>query len=390
MTRKPALSCLALAAAACGGGSLPEESARRDSAGVTIVTAPAADQALDWSWSARLRLGGADSGSHAFYAVDRSNTAVDAEGRIYVLDRQVARVVRFEPDGRVAWTAGGRGGGPGELLRPYAVAALGDGGVTVYDARKRALVPFDARGAALEQIPNPLGPVAVLAFDAQLLFKTRHYRQGASGDGYRFRLSLIGVADTALIAETPVGSTFSASFDGCGRATAQTVGPTIYAPDLPWHAHPSGIAANSTAGYVVDVYAAPGRLVRSIRRPGLGRPATRDDALAWAAANPIVLQREDAECQIPADEMVDKMGFADSVPAIADVALAPSGELWVRRWAPAAPGGPIDVHDETGAYVGTLPREFPFPLHFLPTGEPLFAERDENDVETLVVAVVRR
>jgi hypothetical protein len=84
------------------------------------------------------------------------------------------------------------------------------------------------------------------------------------------------------------------------------------------------------------------------------------------------------------------MGFADSVPAIADVALAPSGELWVRRWAPAAPGGPIDVHDETGAYVGTLPREFPFPLHFLPTGEPLFAERDENDVETLVVAVVRR
>jgi hypothetical protein len=229
-----------------------------------------------------------------------------------------------------------------------------------------------------------------VGFDARLLFRTRHYRQGASGDGYRFRLSLIGVADTALIAETPVGSTFSASSDGRGRPTARTLGPTIFAPDLRWHAHSSGIAANSKAGYVVKVYAAPGRLVRSIRRPGLGRPATRDDALAWAAANPIVLQREDAECQIPPDELVDKMGFADSVPAIADVALAPSGELGVRRWAPTAPSGPIDVHDETGVYVGTLPRESPFPLHFLPTGEPLFAERDENDVETLVVAVVRR
>jgi hypothetical protein len=107
-------------------------------------------------------------------------------------------------------------------------------------------------------------------------------------------------------------------------------------------------------------------------------------------AHPLRFLRDGAECLIPAAEVVDRTGYADSVPAIADLALAPDGALWVRRWSPTGQGGPIDVFDRTGVYLGTLPGELPFPLHFLPTGEPLFVERDTNDVERLVVATIER
>jgi hypothetical protein len=48
----------------------------------------------------------------------------------------------------------------------------------------------------------------------------------------------------------------------------------------------------------------------------------------------------------------------------------------------------IDVFDTSGVYLGTLPPEFPMPLEFMPDGKLLLVERDELDIERLVVARV--
>jgi hypothetical protein len=50
----------------------------------------------------------------------------------------------------------------------------------------------------------------------------------------------------------------------------------------------------------------------------------------------------------------------------------------------------VDVFDTTGAYVGTVPPDFPLPLHVTVAGHLLLSERDDLDVERLVVARIER
>jgi hypothetical protein len=52
--------------------------------------------------------------------------AVDAEGRIYVLDGGNARVQVFTPEGAYLQTLGSPGQGPGELAQPSNIAVVGD------------------------------------------------------------------------------------------------------------------------------------------------------------------------------------------------------------------------------------------------------------------------
>jgi hypothetical protein len=84
--------------------------------------------------------------------------------------------------------------------------------------------------------------------------------------------------------------------------------------------------------------------------------------------------------------MVEKIGYADSVPAIEDLVLAPDGSLWIQRWTHEAGTGPVDVFDPSGHYAGTLPHNVPLPLHVTSRGTVLVAERDSLDVERLLVA----
>jgi hypothetical protein len=374
----------ALAVAACGGDPGSRHHVVRDSAGVSIIVSEGPDHPLRWSWGPRLRLGGRDAGPEAFYRVSRALTAVDSAGRIFVLDPIAFRVSGFDRNGTVLWTAGARGGGPGELLQPLGVVAPGDGGAAVWDTGKNALVVFDATGTSLDQVPLPR-PAAVGRLGRSWLFELWDY----TADGLVVRLVRATPGDTAELGLPAVVRIASATFTGCGPAPRR-VGPALLSASLRWHASPAGVAVTGGRDYEIRVYRADGTLVRLVRRPGFGRAATRDDALTWARANPVRFMREGAECAISAEEMVELMGFTDSIPVLADVALAPDGALWVRRWTATSDAGPTDLYDPTGAYLGTLPAAFPFPLHFLPSGEPLFAERDADEVERLVVAGITR
>jgi hypothetical protein len=96
------------------------------------------------------------------------------------------------------------------------------------------------------------------------------------------------------------------------------------------------------------------------------------------------------ECIIEASEIVDKHTYVDTTPTIGEVALADDGSLWVRQWRMLPDSGSIDVFDAQGAYLGTLPPDFPFPIQFTPAGDLVTVKRDEMDVEWLEILRVRR
>ena len=70
---------------------------------------------------------------------------------------------------------------------------------------------------------------------------------------------------------------------------------------------------------------------------------------------------------------------------VSRLALGPDGTLWVERYDVGENPQPIDIFDPDGHYVGTLPDDSPFPVGFLPDGRILVSERDDLDVERLVV-----
>jgi len=96
-------------------------------------------------------------------------------------------------------------------------------------------------------------------------------------------------------------------------------------------------------------------------------------------------------CTIPPSEMVEKRGYAEAVPWISQVTVAPSGEVWVlRKEVGEGRPAPVDVFDSNGAYVGTLPPGAPFPLAFLDADHFGAVETDELDVSRLVIYSVHR
>lgn len=357
----------------------------QDSAGTTIVTSGATDLPLTWTVRSLFRLGGADAEPEAFYQVNARLVTVDGADNMTVADPMAARIHQFAPDGTHRWSAGSRGGGPGEFEHPSVVSATSDGALAVLDSRRRAILFFSSSGQFAGEHRAPSFAIRVAHATAGEVVERWHY----GSDGRVASLSVVTGADTLPIVRTSPVQTSTAQFAGCGPGPARQ-GPLMLAPELAWYLRDSTIAAATGPGYAIGTYDVHGRLLRSIRRALPGQAATVADAERWAADNPIIYTRGTSECRITTGEMVEKIGYADSLPAIAQVVVAPDGTLWVRRWSVTGHDGAIDIFDPAGGYVGTLPHTFPFPLHVRADGRLLYAEKDALDVERLVVGEIVR
>ena len=208
------------------------------------------------------------------------------------------------------------------------------------------------------------------------------------GGEYSYSLSLFGPTDTVALVRTAPVAAHVVQYESCGAATSfmrSSVYP-IFTPELPWHASRQSVAANGDRTYTINVFNGKGTLVRSVRRLLPVHLATAADAEAWAAANPVTFTiAGGAQCIVSPAEIVATHGFLDSVPAIVELAVADDGSVWTRRWSAVADSGLIDVFAPDGAYEGTLPNDFPFPIRFTPTGDLVTARRDSMDVERIEV-----
>lgn len=370
---------------------------RADSAGVEIVSNTGADRPLGWTIEPILTLGGADEGPQAFFGVSSAGVDVDDAGNLYILDSGNHRVLVFDREGSHLRTMGRQGSGPGEFEFGYRLAVAGDGSAAVHDFSKQGLVRFAPDGSAVEE-----WEVRGLNGDFEL---TEQGLIGVFGGGIGSAMSEEGPADsvsrrllvldglgeanpedTTFIADLRMAQTGDVSFPDCPvRLSAMT---PLLEPELVWAAGDQRLAVNAGAPYVIDVYRG-GAAASSIRRILPLRPVTTEVA-GIAAGDTMRISFGSGGCEIPPEDVAEARGFADVVPSIRRLAVAPDGMIWADRSMAGDSVATIDVFDSDGEYLGTLPDGTPFPATFRSAEELVAVEMDEFDVPSVVVYRIGR
>jgi len=388
-----AIAVLAAVTAVALGGCSSEAGAprvtRSDSAGMEIVLSTGDDTLLPWELEPLFSLGGAAAGPETFHSVVVSSVDVDAQGRIFVLDRRDHRVVAFDSQGEFLLEMGGEGGGPGEFRIPVTMDVGPDGTIAVFDFGKGHLVRFTSEGEILPESPFQINPPPgphphFRQMETAILVSARV--AVTEPDTRRQALQIMSPQDTVELADRSYPRAEMVMYRSCAGGLALE---PLFDPEFAWAANDHGIILSRTDGYALEVREGE-TLVRSIRRELKPRPATRGMALAELGEG-LKVNFGSGPCTIPPEEMVEDRGFAETLPWIRQITLAPSGELWVwRREVGPDTQGPIDVFDPSGAYLGTLPPGTPFPLVFLDESRFGAAVTDEFDITRLAVYEVNR
>lgn len=338
--------------------------------------------------------------------------AFDESGNLYVFDGilmaglpdQLAiptslRVLVFDPEGGFRREFGRMGEGPGEFNWPNSYVVMRDGTTVVGNVRSRAYQIFDPAGNYVRMVRMPE--------DMQMNTNTQRDPRGghllteASATSMRgwtsrpvLRLSLAGdVAHAETVAEgwlpeSPVMD--EARSMGFGSVSM----PAIFEPELLYGVLPDGtIVFSDSSTYKLRLASPDGgaRVERVITRPISPQPVTPAMQRAFHEQQAVDLDRA-ARAGWRTLGRVD-VPFYPELSVIEALTATWDGEVWVQRRAeePGDNAGPVDVLTPDGRYIGTYPAgAIALPDAFGPDGLTAFIERDEMDVETVVVKRLRR
>ena len=370
-------AALLLASLAACADAPSEQTIVADSAGIRVVSNPVPDTPLDWTFTPTVTLGGEEDGPESFFSVSERTVGVDSAGRIYVLDTDGHRLLVFAGDGSHLRTLGREGEGPGEIAWPIRLNMKPDGTALIDDLGRGRVHGFDSEGMPLdtheELVPN----------NRQIWGGEGYYSAISTIEEdhmlYRF-LRVVG-ADTTELARLTSPATGVVELESCGMALSGM--SPLFSPNIVWDAWSDRAVAREGTAYQVDVFDEGIRVAR-YRRSIEPVEANRDLAKRELGEGMRMMSSAGVrECAW--DEVVEKRGFAELVPAIRTLRVGPDGRIWVSRGGPRSEPTPTDVLAADGSYIGTLPADVPFPIGFLPDGRLLATERDELEVERLVV-----
>lgn len=376
------IAVVLLVAASCGYSESPvNRTIEVDSAEVQILTTEGPDHELPATIRPLFELGGDPSGPESFYQLYPLQVGIGQDSRIAILDRQANQVQVFGDDGTHLATLGGSGQGPGEFTYPTAVFLRPDGEVAVHAFQKGGFVRFASGGAILEEerLGVPFnGASPIIATDSGILLVSQ---ETARDEGIRtWRLLHLSDTDTSQLGSNVEARTTSVNYASCGVSMTQT--PLFSAP-LIWASNGRQTAVTAGPAYSILIFDGTKRL-RILRRP-LEPKVVTEAILAEEIGEGESWDIGGRECVVPRAEVVEERGHADVVPVIENLAVTPSGQLWVKRRAISQEAPGIDVFSSDGRYIGTLPPEVPFPVRFLPDGRMAVIETDSLDVQRLVV-----
>jgi hypothetical protein len=370
-----------LALCSCGGEGGTSETMVVDSAGVALVTGVGEDRPLPWSVEEVLRIRPLEEEGDGFFGV--REVAVLEGDRIAVLDGDAKRVVVYDEHGTFLAQYGREGSGPGEFQMPFEMAAAPDGGVVVYDVMNRRLERFDAT-----LVPGASDPLQVSYFGGHLdyagPFLVVPTRSAMDPERNTQTLLAVSASDTVEVVryEREVGK--PVTFESCGMSISG-MGPLFEARTL-WAAGPDGtVLVAGTSRYEVDIFRQPSfELERRIRRavPAIEADAAMAEASIGDAMR-VMAGGQERICD--ASEVAEKRGFAPVVPPVAAMVVAPSGEIYLQRWALEEEDRVIDVLSPEGEYMGTLAGGLPFPEAFLGDDRFVVTEEDELGLASVVV-----
>lgn len=381
--------CVLLLAACSGGSTSPNSVTRTDSAGVAIVVNHGPDHPLHWSFTPVLSLGGKDSGPEAFFHVFPTTVAVDSTGDMYILDTDNHRLDAFGPDGRVLWSIGHQGHGPGEFAAPYRLGFDPTiGALRVVDPGNVAIDRFALSGEFLGSDPLIHGGFTEAAhyFTSGKLIE-RMMVTTKSPRHLVMSLLVIRGSDTTTLRTVAQTDAKPIAIPDCPVMMRL---PAIFTPKIVWGSHRDRTAVTATAEYTVWLYRGDS-VTASVRRDIAPVQATARLAGLTYPNGKFEMGTGSTKCSVSGAKMAELRGYAATVPFVDSIALGPDGSIWVRRGLTADARHPVDLFDSTGAYSGSLPDSTPWPLAFMPNGDVVSAKSDTTTgVTKLVVYRVTR
>ena len=324
--------------------------------------------------------------------------AFDGAGQLYVLDARSSLITVVGPDGEFRRTFGGPGEGPGEFLRPLALAVFRDGRVVVGDSELFVYHLFAANGEFERRVrwalgggrpilraivPDPGGEAVFSAVGAG--FRSMSYEGDTRPHTSRpvERVDLTGeVATRDTVAEGWLPEGGESLYTGLPQVKA-------FGSRMLWGVLPGGsVAFSDSTAYAIRI-ARPGAGVwRILRRPLRPIPVTgpmvraEKDRLRKRSVglSPAIRRYQ--------NERIDTLPFADEVAILRALRTGWHGEIWVQRHGaePIDDLGPIDMLTMDGAYLGSYRAgAVEMPAAFGPDGLIAFIETDELDVREVVV-----
>ncbi len=401
-----------------------------------VATLPAEDRPLDFRFEEMYRLGTLAGEAWEQFG-DVGDIGFDGAGNLYVLDRQVEHIVVAGPTGEFVRELGRKGEGPGEFEEVHGLAVKRDGGAIVTDSRRLVFHIFQADGrvertvrmdftvdvlrignfvvqpgadaiiavpsAADEYIPriSPwLSPRERERLGGTLEMPppaTSHAIERTVLDGRRAKTDTIAEGWMPPIDEGAVAA-LPAWAQGNRTAIQFALGFPVLVPDLHrafrpdfhWGVLPDGsVAFADSSTYTVRIAAIGPGVVRVLRRPIRPEPVTNRIMRAERRRRLSELQAnaEPDEDLQGERERIENLQFHPVVPVIRGLATTWDGQIWVlRRGEEPLSDGPIDVLTADGRYLGSYPAGATvMPDAFGPGGLVAFVEKDELDVETVVV-----
>jgi hypothetical protein len=388
------LSCgTALAASACSGGPArrPVGAIVSDSAGVTIVTSPAAMQAFEhWTLAPdpEVRIGSA--GGEAPYQLYQVTGAVRlSTGDVVVANRGTNELRWYDSEGTYRFTRGGTGSGPGQYRSLRTLLVLGGDSVLAGDLSLNSVHLYSPTGdlvrswriGELGRLVAP-APFARLA-DGTFVAMTEH--ELSKPPGYvRSEMVVVRYRDGQVmdtVAMAPGGESYQSSCGPNNEAICNWGVPF----GLRAHAVAQGtrILVGNGDGYVIRVFDPSGRLTAIYRRDVAREPVTSAHVGRWVDS---VLAATSDRWKPAARRALAEAPRPDSLPSFVNLMMDGVGDTWVALPDTAADGAaPWDVLGPDGVYLTTV--ELPRGLKLTQIGDGFLVgiARDENDVESVEV-----
>jgi 6-bladed beta-propeller len=384
-----------------------------------IVRLPERDRPLAGSPTQVFAVGRAEGAEHEMFGIVES-VAFDAADNLYVLDRQNPRVLVYDRTGRFVRQIGRRGQGPGELMVPVQLVVAADGTIIVQDLGRPAYSLFRPDGTFIRNVAmegwmpmlsaelawHPRGGV-VGTFREAPAERMRMGSTTRSAPAVPLMFQPLAGGSPVRLYNVPQQWTMEQSAQPSPRGEGQSVnvrisGPPVFSPPVLFGVLGSGqMALSFTSGYTVRILDANGQTVRYLQRPVRPRLVTQADRerareerreeIASGRGGIMITRGGGGNAPPPVnmrqmqERELENMRFADTIPALRGLRVAPSGKLWIERTGPlVAESGPIDLVTPEGQYLGTITGTS-LPDAISRTGLAAYIERDEDDVQRVVV-----
>jgi hypothetical protein len=380
-----------------------------------IVRLPEQDRRLAGTAAEVFSIGKAEGAANEMFG-DVGSVAFDAAENLYVLDRQAKRVMVYDRNGRFLRQIGKEGEGPGELIAPRLMTLGNDGTVIVFDLGRPGYSLFRPDGAFVRNVATER---EFPDFNAQLAWHPRggilatfrepppdQIQPGSATireNVQPLMLQPISGGAATRVFSIPRTSITQQSSPAPGQLQVRTLPPPVFTPPVLYGALPNGqVVLSFTSGYTVRVLDTNGQTLRYLQRPMRARLTTdrdRDRAreqmreLLQSGRGMVRISRGGPGGGTPppprrmptVEQRLAEMQFADTIPALQGLLVAPSSKLLVERTGTdVGEPGPVDVITAEGQYVGTF-NDVGLPDAMSRSGLAAFIDEDEDGVQRVVV-----